>query len=165
MAYTFTEVEKFDIDSEWDSLYADSLADLEGGTINFGELTDATEKKNLVISLVNDDNVVGDRRLKIYKDGVPAMFNYCYFQNNHYIWVTGTVAKINNSKSWTASTEFHQANKDFVQSLGGTHWGIECIKGSAIDTFYTMMHNNGICFGTLVETDLEYNMKRMLWEY
>ena len=114
---------------------------------------------------MSEQDVHNQYNIKIYKDGVPVMFNHCVFQDNIFLWITGIVAKVNNSKSWTASTEFHQANKDYVQTLGGTHWGIECIKGSAIDTFYSMMHNNGICFGTLVETDLEYNMKRMLWEY
>ena len=165
MAYTWVEVETFDIDDEWNSLYEDSKEDLDGGTVIQNPEWNDQEKKNYMIHLMNDNDIHNQKNIKIYKDGVPAMFNHCYFQNNHYIWVTGIVAKINNSKSWTATTEFHQANKDHVTSLGGTHWGIECIKGSAIDTFYTMMHNNGICFGTLEETDLEHNMKRMLWEY
>ena len=37
MAYTFTETTTFTIDSTFDSLYADSLADLEGGTVIFDE--------------------------------------------------------------------------------------------------------------------------------
>ena len=34
MAYTFTETETFTIDSTFDSLYADSLADFESGTVS-----------------------------------------------------------------------------------------------------------------------------------
>lgn len=165
MAYTFTEVETFDIDDEFDSLYADSLTDLEGGTINFGDTTDFSEKKIRMIGLVNDSNCIGNKRIKIYKDGVPAMFNYCVFQNNCLTWITGIVGRINNSKAWTASAEFHQANKDYILSLGGNSWAIHTIKGSAIDTFFTMMNDNGICLGTLEETDLEDNMKEMKWTF
>ena len=165
MAYTWVKVDKFDIDNEWNSLYEDSKDHLDGGTIIQNPDWTEDEKKQYMIHLMNDQDVYNQHNIKIYKDNVPVMFNHCVYQNGLFLWITGIVAKVNDSKSWTATTEFHQANKDYVQSLGGTHWGIECIKGTSIDTFYTGMHNSGICFGTLEETDLDNNMKHMIWEY
>ena len=102
---------------------------------------------------------------KIYKDDVPVMFNHCVFQDNMFLWVTGIVAKVNNSKAWTWTSEFHQANKSWIQSIGGTKFAIECIKGARIDTYFTAGTNEGICLGTLEEQDRENNMKLMIWTY
>ena len=51
MAYTFTEVDTFTIDSTFDSLYADSLADLESGTVFFDSELTADEKKARMITV------------------------------------------------------------------------------------------------------------------
>jgi hypothetical protein len=75
------------------------------------------------------------------------------------------VGKINNSKAWCATSEFHQANKDFITSLGGNSWAVECLKDTAIDNFFTTLNTAGICLGTLEETDLENNIKQMKWTY
>jgi len=165
MAYTWVQVDTFAIDDEWNSLYEDSKEDLESGTIHQNPDWTDEERKQTMINLMNNQNVQNKHNIKIYKDSVPVMFNHCVYQNGLFLWVTGIVAKVNNSKSWTATTEFHQANKDYIQALGGTKWGIECIKDTAIDTYYTGMHNNGVCFGTLEETDLDLNMKQMIWTY
>jgi len=45
MSYTFTETEIFEMDSTFDSLYADSLADLESGTVVFQDSDTAEIKK------------------------------------------------------------------------------------------------------------------------
>lgn len=163
MTYTFTEVETFNIDDDFDSLYADSLDDLNSGTI-IHEGT-AEEKRQYMITLLNTQNYNGMKNFIIAKDGTPVMYIQGKYQDNCLTWMTGIVAKVNNSKAWSATSDFHQANKDWILSLGGDSWAIETIKGTAIDTFFTMMNNNGICLGTLVETDLPYNMKQMKWTY
>ena len=75
------------------------------------------------------------------------------------------VGKINNSKAWTYTNAFHQANKEWIQSLCGTKFALECIKGSRIDTYFTQATTDGICLGSLTTQDLNDNIKLMTWEY
>lgn len=165
MSYTFTETETFAIDDTFDSLYADSLADLEGGTVYFNSDATPTEKKNWVIKLMNEQDYHNMKNIIIAKDGIVCMYIQGRYQDNTYTWMNTLVGKLNNSKSWCSSSEFHQANKDWIQSLGGTKFALQFIKDSAIDTFFTGIHNAGICLGTLSTEDLADNMKRMTWEY
>ena len=165
MAYTWVKVDKFDIDDEWNSLYEDSKEDLNGGTVIQNPDWTEDEKKQYIIKLMNEQDVHNQYNIKIYKDDVPVMFNHCVFQDNMFLWVTGIVAKVNNSKAWTWTSEFHQANKSWIQSIGGTKFAIECIKGARIDTYFTAGTNEGICLGTLEEQDRENNMKLMIWTY
>ncbi len=165
MSYTFTETEIFTLDDTFDSLYTDSLSDIEGGTIAFSADRTADEKKQFVIKLINEQNYNNMKNIIVAKDGTTCMYIQGRFQDNTYTWMNGLVGKINDSKAWTATSTFHQANKDWILSLGGDSWAIETIKGTAIDTFFTMMNDNGICLGTLEEIDLEDNMKQMKWTY
>tara|TARA_R100001198_G_C5214455_1_gene198667 strand:- start:208 stop:705 length:498 start_codon:yes stop_codon:yes gene_type:complete len=165
MSYTFTETETFTIDSTFDSLYADSLADLESGTVVFDSESTTDEKKTYMIKLMNEQNYHNMKNIIVAKDGVTCMYVQGVYQNNTYTWMNVLVGKINNSKTWTYTNEFHQANKDWIQSLGGTKFALECIKDSRIDTYFTQATTDGICLGTLTTEDLEDNLKRMIWEY
>jgi hypothetical protein len=165
MSYTFTEVDTFALDDTFDSLYADSIADLESGTVTFGPDQTADEKKQFVIQLMNNQNYHGIKNIVIAKDGTTCMYVQGKYQDNTYTWMNALVGKINNSKAWTWTSEFHQANKDWIQSLGGTKFALVCIKDSRIDTYFTQATTDGICLGTLTTEDLEDNLKRMTWEY
>lgn len=165
MAYTFTETETFTIDSTFDSLYADSLADLEGGTVVFDSGATATEKKNRMIKLMNEQNYHNMKNVIVAKDGTVCMYIQGKFQDNTYTWMNVLLGRVNNSKAWTWTNAFHEANKSWIQSLGGTKFSLHCIKDSRIDTYFTQATTDGICLGTLTTEDLEDNMKRMTWEY
>lgn len=165
MAYTFTEVDTFTIDSTFDSLYADSLADLESGTVTFDSEFSTDEKRARMIKLINYQNYHNVKNIVIAKDGTTCMYVQGKYENNTYTWMNALVGKINNSKAWTWTSEFHQANKDWIQSLGGTKFALECIKDSRIDTYFTQATTDGVCLGTLTTEDIEDNMKRMTWEY
>jgi hypothetical protein len=165
MSYTFTETENFTLDDTFDSLYADSLSDLEDGTVKFDADQTADEKKQFVIKLMNEQNYNNMKDIIVAKDGVVCMYIQGMYKDNTYTWMNTLVGKLNNSKSWTWTSEFHQANKDWIQSLGGTKFALECLKDSRIDTYFTQATTNGICLGTLTTEDLEDNMKRMTWEY
>lgn len=165
MAYTFTEVDTFTIDSTFDSLYADSLADLESGTVFFDSELTADEKKTRMIKLMNNRNYINMKNIIVAKDGTTCMYVQGKYENNTYTWINVLVGKINNSKAWTWTSEFHQANKDWIQSLGGTKFALECIKDSRIDTYFTQATTDGVCLGSLTTEDVEGNMKRMTWEY
>lgn len=164
MAYTFTE-KTFTTGSTFDSLYADSLADLESGTVDFTNRTTDDDKKNFLIDLMCNNNYGGMKNIEVAKDGEVCMWIQGLFQDNTYLWQNVLVGKINNSKAWCSSSEFHQANKSWIQSLGGTKFALECIKDSRIDTFFTQATTNGICLGSLTAEDFGTIMKRMAWEY
>ena len=165
MSYTFTETETFTIDSTFDSLYTDSISDLESGTVIFGADQTDDDKKQFVIQLMNEQNYHNMKNIIIAKDGTVCMYIQGKFQDNTYTWMNTLVGKLSNSKSWCSSSEFHEANKTWIQSIGGTKFQLEFIKDTAIDTFFTGIHNAGICLGTLTTEDIEDNMKRMTWEY
>ena len=164
MTYTFTETTTFTIDSTFDSLYADSLADFESGTVAIGGLN-AEQKKQRLIELMNGQIINNMKNIIVAKDGTACLYIQGTYYDNTYIWLNVLVGKINNSKAWTWTSEFHEANKSWIQSLGGTKFGLECIKNSRIDTYFTAATDAGICLGNLTTRDLEDNLKLMLWEY
>ena len=165
MSYTFTETEIFEMDSTFDSLYADSLADLESGTVVFQDSDTAEIKKQRMIKLMNEQNYHNMKNIIVTKDGTACMYIQGKYVDNTYTWENVLVGKINNSKAWTYTSEFHEAHKAWIQSLGGTKFALECIKDSRIDTYFTQGTTDGVCLGTLTTEDLDYNMKRMTWEY
>lgn len=164
MAYTFTE-KTFTTGSTFDSLYADSLDDLESGTVVFEDSFTADEKKQFLIRLMCTNNYGGMKNIEVAKDGEVCMWVQGLFQDSTYTWMNVLVGKLNNSKAWCSSSEFHQANKDWIQSIGGNKFALECIKDSKIDTFFTQTTTNGICLGSLTAQDFGTIMKRMTWEY
>ena len=164
MSYTFTEVDTFPIDDTFNSLYADSLDDINSGTIvSDGE--SAEEMKQRIISTLNDPSYNSKKNIIIAKDGTPCMYIHGKFTDNTYTWIVALVGKINNSKAWTWTSEFHQANKDWIQSLGGTKFALECVVDSRIDNYFTQATTDGVCLGSLTTEDIEDNLKRMTWEY
>jgi hypothetical protein len=116
MSYTFTEVNTFPIDSTFDSLYADSLADLESGTVVFDSGFTADEKKARIIKLMNGQNYHDMKNIIIAKDETICMYVQGKYVDNTYTWANALVGRINNSKAWTWSSEFHEANKEWIQS-------------------------------------------------
>tara|TARA_A100000172_G_scaffold16884_1_gene9197 strand:+ start:1533 stop:2030 length:498 start_codon:yes stop_codon:yes gene_type:complete len=165
MSYTFTETETFTIDSTFDSLYTDSLADFEGGTVGFDEDATDSDKKTRIIQLINEQGYNSMKNIVVAKDGTACLYIQGKFEDNTYTWKNVLVGKISNSKAWTWTSEFHQANKSWIQSLGGTKFALECIKDSRIDTYFTAATNSGICLGNLTTQDSDNNMKLMTWEY
>ena len=165
MSYTFTETTTFTLNDTFDSLYTDSISDLESGTVMFGADQTDDEKKQFVIQLMNGQNYHDIKNIIVAKDGTACMYVQGKYVDNTYTWMNVLVGKINNSKAWTYTNAFHQANKDWIQSLGGTKFALECIKDSKIDTYFTQATTDGVCLGTLTTEDLEDNLKRMTWEY
>ena len=165
MSYTFTEVQTFTIDSTFDSLYADSITDMENGTARIVANIPSEEKKQIVIQLMNGQNIHNLKNIIVAKDGTACMYIQGKYEDNTYTWQNVLVGRINNSKAWTWTSAFHEANKAWIQSLGGTKFALDCIKDSRIDTYFTQATTDGVCLGTLTTKDLEDNMKRMTWEY
>lgn len=169
MAYTFTE-KTFTDDSIFESLYSDSLADIQGGTVHFCTTLDTEDaKKQYVKGLICDQNYTNMKNIEVAKDGVVCMWVQGSYEDNTFTWKNVLVGKINNSKAWTWTSEFHEANKAWIQSLGGTKFALECIKDSRIDTYFTTATSSNICLGNLTTQELpifdSVQMKIMTWEY
>lgn len=175
MAYTFTE-KTFTTGSTFDSLYADSLDSFENGTVVFNDSDTADEKKEFLVNLMCNQNYHNMKNIEVAKDGVVCMWVQGKFLDNIFTWENVLVGKINNSKAWTYTNEFHQAHKDWIQSIGGTKFALECVKGAEIDTYFTKGTTDGVCLGSLTIEDLAYvtseeytsnlpTMKRMTWEF
>jgi len=164
MAYTFTRINEFTIDDTFNQIYADSLDDIRSGTIASEHLSKSdTELKEYMQTMMNASNF--GYNVIVSKDDVPCLYIHGMYENNTYTWRDALVGKINNSKAWTWTSEFHEANKSWIQSLGGTKFALLCIKDSRIDTYFTQATTDGICLGTLTTEDLDNNTKRMTWEY
>jgi hypothetical protein len=165
MAYTFTEVDTFALDNTFDSLYADSINDMVNGTVNFDIYETLDEKKQFIIRLMNSHDRENMKNIIVAKDETICMYVQGKYVDNTYTWMNVLVGKINNSKAWTWTSAFHEANKSWIQSLGGTKFALECIKDSRIDTYFTQATTDGVCLGSLTTEDVEGNLKRMTWEY
>ena len=164
MAYTFTRINEFTIDDTFDRIYADSLDDIKSGTVASEHLSKSdTELKQYIQTMMNANNF--GYNVIVSKDDFPCLYIHGMYENNTYTWRDALVGKINNSKAWTWTSAFHEANKSWIQSLGGTKFALECIKDSRIDTYFTQATTDGICLGTLTTEDLGNNLKRMTWEY
>ena len=160
MAYTFTEVETFTVDDTFNRLYADSLDDMEAGTIKFPDSWNAEQKKELIVRLLNNDscgkyyNSSGVLTLRciniiISKDGTPCLYIQGWHdERDTYVWKTGIAGKINNSKSWLTTAEFHNANKTWIESQGCNAWEIHVCEGKSIETFFKAVNETGNIPGT-----------------
>lgn len=164
MSYTFTRMNEFTIDDTFNQIYADSLDDIKSGTVASEHLSKSdTELKQHIVTTINASNF--GYNVIVSKDDVPCLYVHGMYENNTYTWHDALVGKINNSKSWTWTSAFHEANKSWIQSLDGTKFALECIKDSRIDTYFTQATTDGVCLGSLTTEDLEDNLKRMTWEY
>lgn len=163
MSYTFTQINTFTLDDTFDSLYADSLDDIKSGTI----LSEHLSKSDAEIKKLTEDsmNYSTGYNVIVAKDDVACLYIQGKYEDNTYTWMNALVGKINNSKAWTWTSEFHEANKSWIQSLGGTKFALQCVKNSRIDTYFTQATTNGICLGSLTTQDLNDNIKLMTWEY
>ena len=74
MSYTFTETETFTIDSTFDSLYADSLDDLESGTVVFEDSFTTDDKKQFIITHMNAQDLENTKNIIVDKDGTSCMY-------------------------------------------------------------------------------------------
>lgn len=169
MAYTFTEI-TFTPNETFDSLYEDSLTSLESGTVNFTDTSSAATKKDQLKRLMCDQDYLNMKNIEVAKDGEVCMWVQGTFENNTYTWMNVLVGKLNNSKSWCSSAEFHQEHKDWILSIGGNKFQLDIIKGAEIDDYFTRIHEAGICLGTLSTLDREKvddtpQSKIMTWEY
>ena len=153
MAYNFTfeKIETIE-DSVFDSLWTDSKEDLKGGTFIFPEEcnTDELKKEHTKQAFVNTVN--GKHWILVKNDNVPCMWIAGFInpevESNMYNWHLALVGKINNSKLWTRSAEWHQGLRTYLQAIPVVGYTLPVIKDQAIDTYFTQAESDGVTLGT-----------------
>ena len=153
MAYNFTfeKIETIE-DSIFDSLWADSKEDLKGGTFIFPEEanTDELKKEHTKQAFVNTVN--GKHWILVKNNGTACMWIAGFInpetESDMYNWHLALVGKVNNSKVWTRSSEWHSGLKTYLQSISMKGYTLPIIKDQAIDTYFTQAEKDGVTLGT-----------------
>ena len=172
MAYNFTfeKIETIE-DSVFDSLWADSKEDLKGGTFIFPEEcnTDELKKEHTKQAFLNTVN--GKHWILVKNDGTACMWIAGFInpevESDMYNWHLALVGKINNSKVWTRSSEWHSGLKIYLQGISMKGYTLPIIKDQAIDTYFTAANSSGICLGThtRVESNEDDRQVFLKWVY
>ena len=172
MAYNFTfeKIETIE-DSVFDSLWTDSKEDLKGGTFIFPEEcnTDELKKEHTKQAFLNTVN--GKHWILVKNDGTACMWIAGFInpevESDMYNWHLALVGKINNSKVWTRSSEWHSGLKTYLQGISMKGYTLPIIKDQAIDTYFTAANSSGICLGThtRVESSEDDRQVFLKWVY
>jgi hypothetical protein len=165
MTYTFTiHNTPFAQDATFDRLYADSLDDFKSGTVVFRTGFSDSDKKTRVYTFLTQGGYENEKLISISKDGIVCMYIQGWIKNNTLVWNNAIVGKINNSKSWCSTQQFHQQNKEWIESQGCNAWEVHSIPGTRIETFFKAVNNSGNMFGTFSETT-DNGLLKMRWEF
>lgn len=165
MTYTFTIHNNiFPLDATFDRLYADSLDDFESGTLNFRNGLTSEQKKAYVYRYLCQGGHENEKLISIAKDGTTCMYIQGWIKENTLVWQNAMVGKINNSKSWCSTQQFHQQNKEWIESQGCNAWEVHSLPGTRIQTFFKAVNDSGNMFGTFSETT-DNGIVRMKWEF
>lgn len=165
MAYTFTMQDTpFAQDATFDRLYADSLDDFESGTVSFRTGLSDSDKKTRIYTLLNQGGYDNEKLISISKDGTVCMYIQGWIKENTLVWQNAIVGKINNSKSWCSTQQFHQQNKEWIESQGCNAWEVHSLPGSRIETFFKAVKDSGNMLGTFSETT-DNGLLKMKWEF
>jgi len=164
MTYTFTIHNNiFPLDATFDRLYADSVDDFESGTVIFRTGLSDNAKKTRIYTLLTQGGFDNEKLISISKDGTVCMYIQGWIKDNTLVWNNAVTGKINNSKSWCSTQQFHQQNKEWIESQGCNAWEVHSIPGSRIETFFKAVNNSGNMFGTFSETT--DGLLKMRWEF
>jgi hypothetical protein len=163
---TITEID----DDVFNTLYADSLADMGAGSMPFPDGLDAAEKKAFVKTMLEKDTMV-----LFKKDTIPVSYasgyirdTFAYYENggkdddgkhdptkakhnftNLFHWTHSVMGNVGGNKDWIRTSELFQAMKDYLvseHSVDGML--IDAIKGKALATSFKQSQANGVCQGT-----------------
>ena len=166
MAYTFTlQDTPFAKDATFDSLYADSIEDFDSGTVKFRTGVDDEYKMWHIYNMITQTGFLdSDKFISISKDSTTIMQIQGFVRNNTLVWNIAVTGKIDNSKSWCATSEFYVDNKAWIESQGCDAWEVHCIPDTRIDTFFVGVSNAGKTQGTFSRTVNDGQCK-LRWEY
>ena len=150
MTITFEKINKID-DTTFDNLYADSLDDINSGTIVKPDdvITDE-QTKQLVHDSCYSTYTVDENRYCVLakKDDTPFMWIVGTKNNNVFRWETVLNAKIDGSREIFATQEFQNAYAEYLKSVGINTWEILCVKDKRVDTYFIRLQDAGKCLGS-----------------
>lgn len=162
--YTFNLVTDISKDEIFDRLYSDSLDSLESGTVVFASQSLDEDMENTIHTLLTQGGYENEKIITISRDNSICMYIQGWIKDNTLVWNNALVGKINNSKSWCASQQFHTENKEWIESQGCTAWEVHCLKDSRIETFFKAVNDSGNMLGTFSERT-DNGTYKMRWEF
>lgn len=161
MAITVEKITEID-DSVYDSLYADCVDDLGAGSMPFPDGLDADGKKTHMKNAIKAD--INTHILLFEKDGTPVMLmggyikDYAFYENddfttkysfdNLFCWNQCVVGEHDGSKDWCRTSEFYNAWKTYLLSIGAEGYKIEAEKGKSVAVHFKKAQADGIPLGT-----------------
>lgn len=178
MAITLEKITEID-DSIFDSLYADCVDDLGAGSMRFPDGLDADGKKTYMKNAIKED--FNTHIILFKKDGVDVLIasgkiqDYAFYVDaDHtkekksftdiFIWNNAVIGKYDNSKDWLKTTEFYQAMKTYLLSIGAKGMMIDAEKGKSVAVHFKQSQADGIPLGTYTLND-NSGTSTMVWVY
>lgn len=164
-AETITELDN-DI---FNTLYNDSLADMEAGSMMFPVGLDADGKKAHMKNMLEQNTMV-----LFKKDGTPCLYasgekidTYAFYENgakdengehdptkqkheftNLFLWQHAIFGNVDGTKDWASSADFFTGMKEYLLTLSVSGYIIEPYKGKALDVSFKQSQANGVTLGT-----------------
>ena len=164
-AETITELDN-DI---FNTLYNDSLTDMESGSMMFPSGLDDDGKKSHMKNMLEQNTMV-----LFKKDGTPCLYAsgkkvdiYAFYENgavndigeydptkpkheftNLFHWQHAIFGNVNGNKDWSRTEDFFTGMKEYLLTLSVSGYMIEPIKGKALDVSFKQSQANGVTLGT-----------------
>jgi hypothetical protein len=191
MTITVEKITEID-DDIYDSLYADCVDDLGAGSMPFptgvvdaGDghsygkpVLDADGKKTYMKNRIKADNHT--HILLFKKDDTPIMLtggyiqDYAFYENGDYrqtkhsftnlfLWNKSVVGEHDGSKNWCRTSEFYNAWKTYLLSIGAEGYMIDAMKGSPVAVHFKQSQADGIPLGTYTLHNV--GTDTMIWVY
>lgn len=168
MAITAETITELDNDI-FNTLYDDSLSDMEAGSMHFPHGLDAAGKKAYMKTLLEKDTMV-----LFKKDGTPCLYasgkkidSYAYYENgakdengkydptkqkheftNLFHWTHAVFGNVDGNKNWASSADFFTGMKQYLLTLSVDGYVICPRKGKALDVSFKQSQANGVTQGT-----------------
>ena len=177
MTITVEKITEID-DDIYDSLYADCVDDLGAGSMPFPDGLDADGKKTHMKNAIKADNHT--HILLFKKDDTPVMLtggyiqDYAFYENGDYrqtkhsftnlfLWNKSVVGEHDGSKNWCRTSEFYNAWKTYLLSIGAEGYMIDAMKGSPVAVHFKQSQADGIPLGTYTLHNV--GTDTMIWVY
>ena len=179
MTITVEKITEID-DSVYDSLYADCIDDLGAGSMPFPDGLDADGKKTHMKNAIKADNHT--HILLFEKDDTPVMLmggyieDYAFYENGDYtqtkhsftnlfLWNKCVVGEHDGSKDWCRTSEFYNAWKTYLLSIGAEGYRIEAEKGKPVAVHFKQAQLDGIPLGTYTNNPHGKESDTLIWVY
>ena len=157
IAETITELD----DDIFNTLYADSLSDMNAGSMIFPDGLDAAGKKAHMKTMLEQNTMV-----LFKKDTTPCLYasgkkvdTLAYYENgdhtqtkhnftNLFYWEHAIFGNVDGNKDWASSADFFTGMKQYLLTLSVDGYVIQPVKGKALDVSFKQSQANGVTLRT-----------------